>query len=149
MKQVTINIDYILQLVAKFKNSKMQDKEILTAIDKAMNSSIELRSKKELIKRFINTPNVHSDVDKDWRAFTDRNRNENLEKITEQENLKPDETRGFVTNALRDGELKSTGTSFAGILPPASIFDKDNSLSKKKSRVLETLRTCFEKYLGV
>lgn len=149
VKQVTINIDYILQLVAKFKNSKMQDKEILTAIDKAMNSSIELRSKKELIQRFINTLNIHSDVDKDWRAFTDRNRSEDLEKIIEQENLKPDETRRFVANAFRDGELKSTGTSFAGILPPVSMFDKDNALSKKKSRVLDTLRAYFEKYLGV
>jgi type I site-specific restriction-modification system R (restriction) subunit len=93
--------------------------------------------------------NVHSDADKDWRAFTDRNRSEDLEKIIEQEDLKPDETRRFVANAFRDGELKSTGISFAGILPPVSMFDKDNALSKKKSRVLETLRAYFEKYLGV
>jgi hypothetical protein len=29
------------------------------------------------------------------------------------------------------------------------MFDKDNALAKKKSRVLETLRAYFEKYLGV
>ncbi len=80
VKQVTINIDYILQLVATYHKSKMKDKEILTAIYKAMNSSIELRSKKELIERFISTLNVHSDVDKDWRSFTDKNKNEDLEK---------------------------------------------------------------------
>jgi len=127
----------------------MKDKEILTAIDKAMNSSIELRSKKELIERFINTLNVHSDVDKDWRAFTDRNKAEDLEKIIEEENLKPEEARKFVANAFRDGELKSTGTGFASILPAVSMFDKDNTLAKKKTVVLDRLRSFFEKYLGV
>lgn len=149
VKQVTINIDYILQLVAKYHKSHMKDKEILTAIDKAMNSSIELRSKKELIERFINTLNVHSDVDKDWRAFTDRNKAEDLEKIIEEENLKPEEARKFVANAFRDGELKSTGTGFASILPAVSMFDKDNTLAKKKAVVLDRLRMFFEKYLGV
>lgn len=149
VKQVTINIDYILQLVAKYHKSHMKDKEILTAIDKAMNSSIELRSKKELIERFINTLNVHSDVDKDWRAFTDRNKAEELEKIIEEENLKPEEARKFVANAFRDGELKSTGTGFAGILPAVSMFDKENTLAKKKAVVLDKLRLFFEKYLGV
>lgn len=149
VKQVTINIDYILQLVAKYHKSHMKDKEILTAIDKAMNSSIELRSKKELIERFINTLNVHSDVDKDWRAFTDRNKAEDLEKIIEEENLKPEEARKFVANAFRDGELKSTGTGFASILPAVSMFDKDNTLAKKKTVVLDRLRSFFEKYLGV
>jgi type I restriction enzyme R subunit len=148
VKQVTINIDYILQLVAKYHNSNMKDKEILTAIDKAMNSSIELRSKKELIERFINTLNVNSDVDKDWRAFTEKSKSTELEKIIEEECLKPEETRKFIANAYRDGELKSTGTSFASILPPVSMFDKDNSKAKKKTIVLEKLKMFFEKYWG-
>jgi type I restriction enzyme, R subunit len=149
VKQVTINIDYILQLVAKYHNSRMKDKEILTAIDKAINSSIELRSKKELIERFINTLNVNSDVDKEWREFTEKSKSAELEKIIEEENLKPEETRKFIANAYRDGELKSTGTSFASILPPVSMFDKDNSKAKKKTIVLEKLKMFFEKYLGV
>lgn len=149
VKQVTINIDYILQLVAKYHKSKMKDKEILTAIDKAMDSSIELRSKKELIERFINTLNVHSDVDKDWRAFTNKNKAEELERIIEEENLKPEQTKKYIANAFRDGELKFTGTGFAAILPPVSMFDKDNTRAKKKTAVLDKLKEFFEKYLGV
>lgn len=149
VKQVTINIDYILQLVAKYHKSKMKDKEILTAIDKAMDSSIELRSKKELIERFINTLNVHSDVDRDWRMFTDKNKAEELDRIIEEENLKPEQTKKYIANAFRDGELKSTGTSFAAILPPVSMFDKDNTRAKKKNAVLDRLKEFFEKYMGV
>lgn len=149
VKQVTINIDYILQLVAQYHQSKMKDKEILITIDKAMDSSIELRSKKELIERFINTLNVHSHVDRDWREFVDKNKADELEKIITEENLKPEKTKTFMANAFRDGELKSTGTGFAGILPPVSMFDKNNTRAKKKRSVLEKLTAFFEKYLGV
>lgn len=48
VKQIEVNIDYILMLVAKYQQSNCKDKTILTTIDKAINSSIELRSKKEL-----------------------------------------------------------------------------------------------------
>ena len=115
----------------------MKDKELLTIIDKAMDSSIELRSKKELIERFIDTLNVHSDVDRDWREFTDKNKAEELERLIEEENLKPEKTKKFIANAFRDGELKSTGTGLADILSPVSMFDKNNTRAKKKMMVLE------------
>lgn len=149
VKQITINIDYILQLVAKYHKSRMKDKEILTTIDKAMNSSLELRNKKELIERFINTLNANTDIDRDWRIFADESKAKELEQIIEEENLKPEETRKFIANAFRDGELKSTGTAFPGILPPVSMFDKNNARAKKKSLVLEKLRMFFEKYFGI
>ena len=148
VKQVTINIDYILQLVAEYHKSKMKNTEIRTEIDKAMNSSIELRSKRELIKQFIDTLNARSDVDRDWQKFIDKSKTEELEKIIEEEHLKPEETKTFIANAFRDGELKSTGTKFAGILPPVSMFNKDNTRAKKKKAVLERLKLFFEKYLG-
>ena len=149
VKQVTINIDFILQLVAKYHKSPMKDKEILTTIEKAMNSSIELRSKKELIERFINTLNADTDIDRDWRIFADESRSKELERIIEEENLKPEETLKFIANAFRDGELKSTGTALADIIPPVSMFDKNNARAKKKSLALEKLRMFFEKYFGI
>ena len=149
VKQITINIDYILQLVAKYHKSHMKDKEILTTIDKAMNSSLELRSKKELIERFIHTLNAKTNVDQDWRIFADASREKELEQIIEEEGLKPEPARKFMANAFRDGELKSTGTAFAGILPPVPMFAEDNARAKKKSVVLEKLRVFFEKYFGI
>ncbi len=147
VKQVTINIDYILQLVARYKSSK--DKEILVTIDKAMGSSPDLRSKKELIEQFIKTLNANTDVDRDWRIFADKSRADELERIIEEESLKPEETRTFIANAFRDGQIKATGMAFAGILPPVSMFDADNARAKKKGIVLDKLRAFFEKYFGV
>ncbi|NLC13250.1 MAG: type I restriction endonuclease subunit R, partial [Chloroflexi bacterium] len=45
IQQIEVNIDYILMLVEKYRQSNCQDKSILTSIDKAVNSSIQLRSK--------------------------------------------------------------------------------------------------------
>lgn len=113
VKQVEINIDYILQLVAKYHKGNMKDKEILTTIDKVIGSSLELRSKKELIEQFISTINAETDVDKDWRKFAAENKGLDLENIIREEKLKPSETRKFMENAFRDGEMKTTGQVFA------------------------------------
>ena len=149
MKQVTVNIDYILQMVAQYHKSNMKDKEILTSINSAISSSIDLRSKKELIENFINTLNTNSEVDKDWRQFTEKTKAQDLERIIEEENLKPEATKKYITNAFRDGEIKATGTGLADILPPVSMFDKDKKRIQKKAKVLEKIKSFFDKYLGI
>ncbi len=149
MKQVTVNIDYILQMVAQYHKSNMKDKEILTSINSAVSSSIDLRSKKELIENFINTLNTNSEVDKDWRQFTEKSKARDLERIIEEENLKPEETKKYIANAFRDGDIKATGTGLADILPPVSMFDKDKKRTQKKAKVLEKIKSFFDKYLGI
>ena len=149
MKQVTVNIDYILQMVAQYYKSNMKDKEVLSSINSTISSSIDLRSKKELIENFINTLNTNSEIDKDWRQFTEKSKAQDLERIIEEEHLRPEKTKKFMNNAFRDGELKSSGTGLSDILPPVSMFDKNNSKAKKKTMVLEKLRAFFDKYLGI
>ena len=122
IKQIEVNIDYILMLVAKYHESNCTDKSILTAIDKAVGSSLELRSKRELIERFIEQINVSSHVEEDWRTFVQEQKEKDLSEIIEEERLKPEETRTFITRTFRDGVLKTTGTDIDKILPPVSRF---------------------------
>lgn len=147
IRQIEVNIDYILMLVAKYQQSNCKDKTILTTIDKAINSSIELRSKKELIERFIEQINVSSQVDEDWRTFLDESKEEEISALIEEEKLKPEETRRFIANALRDGTLKTTGTAIDKIMPPVSRFG--GSRTEKKQGIIEKLLLFFEKYLGL
>ncbi len=147
IRQIEVNIDYILMLVAKYQQSNCKDKTILTTIDKAINSSIELRSKKELIERFIEQINVSSKVDDDWRTFLDESKEEEISALIEEEKLKPEETRRFIANALRDGTLKTTGTAIDKIMPPVSRFG--GSRTEKKQGIIEKLLLFFEKYLGL
>jgi type I restriction enzyme R subunit len=147
IRQIEVNIDYILMLVAKYQQSNCKDKTLLTTIDKAINSSIELRSKKELIERFIEQINVSSKVDEDWRTFLDESKEKELSALIEEEKLKSEETRRFIANALRDGTLKTTGTAIDKIMPPVSRFG--GSRTEKKQGIIEKLMAFFEKYLGL
>ena len=122
IKQVEINIDYILMLIAKYHDSHCEDKEILTMINKAVNSSIELRSKKELIEGFIATINADTKVDEDWREFVKEQKETELEEIIAAEKLRPEETYKFINNSFRDGVLKTTGTDIDMLMPPVSRF---------------------------
>ena len=145
IKQVEINIDYILMLVKKYQEDGSKNKEILVSIDKAINSSINLRSKVQLIKDFINTINAETDVEGDWRKFVDSQRESQLEIIINEENLKVEEAKRFIENSFRDGVLKETGTDIDAILPAVSRFGGGNRAEKKK-RVIERLKEYFEKF---
>ena len=147
VKQIEVNIDYILMLVAKYHKSHCQDKEVLVAIDRAIKSSLDLRSKKELIENFINTINADSDVQRDWRKFVKEQEEADLDKLIAEEKLKAEDTRKFVANAFHDGTLKTTGTDIDKILPPVSRFG--GGRAKKKQTVLEKLKAFFEKYFGL
>jgi len=149
IKQIEVNIDYILMLVAKYHDSHCTDKSILTTIEKAVNSSIELRSKKDLIEKFIDRINVDTRVDEDWHKFVIRQKEEDLAEIIEQENLKPAETKRFVAGSFRDGVLKTTGTDIDRILPPVSRFSSGGGRAEKKQGVIDRLLRFFEKYLGL
>lgn len=148
VKQVEVNIDYILMLVAKYHDSNCEDKEILAAIDRAIKSSLELRSKQELIEGFIATINADSDVQKDWGVFVRRQGEEDLQALIKEEKLKPEETRRYITSAFRDGALKTTGTDIDKIMPPVSRFGGGNR-AKKKQTVIGKLKAFFEKYFGL
>ena len=148
IKQVEINIDYILMKVAEYYKSNKKDKEILVDIKKAINSSIELRSKKELIESFIDRVNSSKNVTDDFKKFVREEKEKDLEKVIEEEKLKPEETKKFIDNSLRDGVLKTTGTDIDKLLPPVSRFGGGNR-AKKKLGVIEKLKGFFDKYLGL
>jgi type I restriction enzyme R subunit len=148
IRQVEINIDYILMLVAKFHESNCEDKNILISIDKAINSSLQLRSKKELIENFIHTINASTVVDEDWRKFVIEQKETDLTALIEEEKLKQEETRKFINNSFRDGSLKTTGTDIDRIMPPVSRFGGGNRVVKKQG-IIEKLMLFFEKYFGL
>lgn len=150
IKQVEVNIDYILMLVIKYHKSNCTDKEILADINRAICSSPQLRSKKELIENFITTINTQSKVDDDWKKFVTEQKEADLSSIIEEENLKPEETKKFIDNSFRDGVIKTSGTDLDRLLPPIGLFgDAGKKRQAKKQSIIEKLSKFFEKYLGL
>ena len=148
IKQIEINIDYILMLVAKFHDSHGEDKEILVAIRKAVDSSPELRSKKVLIENFIAGINDVDDVMAEWHTFVIEQRENELSQIIKDERLKEEETRVFMSNTFRDGEIKTIGTDIDELMPPISRFGSVNRDAKKEG-IIDKFKAFFEKFFGI
>ena len=148
IKQIEINIDYILLLVQKYHDSHCDDKEVLITIRKAVDASPELRSKKALIETFIAGINDVSDVMLEWRTFVAEEKERQLVAIIQEENLKDDETRRFMESSFRDGSVKTTGTDIDRLMPPISRFGGGNRAEKKQT-IIEKLKGFFDRFFGI
>ena len=148
IRQIEVNIDYILMLIDKYKDSHCRDMTILATIDRAINSSIQLRSKKELIESFIEQVNISTEVVKEWDEFLQKSKEADTSRLIEEEGLKEDEARRFIDNAFRDGEMRTTGTAIDRLMPPMSRFGGGNR-AQRKAEIIEKLLSFFEKYFGL
>lgn len=148
IRQIEINIDYILMLVKKYHDTHCEDKSVLIDIHKAVDASPELRSKKDLIETFIAGVNDVDDVMEEWRVFITAEREKELTDIIQSEKLKEAETRKFVENAFRDGEIKTTGTDIDNIMPPVSRFGGGNRAQKKQG-IIDKLKRFFDRFFGI
>jgi len=153
IKQVEINVDYILMLVAKWREERGNgaDKETsaLMDIQRSIDSSPTLRNKKDLIMDFVDRVSASGEIDEEWRSYISAQRTAELDAIISEENLKPEETKTFVEHAFRDGAVPTTGTAITKILPPASRFSAGGSHGEKKQRVLDRLGEFFERFFGL
>ena len=148
IRQIEINIDYILLLVKKYHDSHCQDKEVLITIQKAVDASPELRSKKALIETFIAGINDVDDVLVEWRAYVSEEREKQLMQIITEEKLNETETRKFLEDSFRNGEVKTTGTDIDKLMPPVSRFGGGNRAAKKQT-IIDKLKAFFERFFGI
>ena len=149
IKQIEINIDYVLELIKKYHEDHINNRELLLDINKAIDSSVELRNKKDLINQFITSLDAHSVVDDDWQKFVGSKKVEELDQIIASENLDHDATYAFIQNAFRDGRVATTGTAITKVLPPVSRFSPTGERSKKRDNVLARLTSFFEKFFDI
>ena len=149
IKQIEINIDYVLGLIKRYHEDHTKNKELLLDINKAIDSSVELRNKKDLINQFITSLDVHSSVDDDWKGFVEGKKIEELEKIISSENLDHDATYSFIQNAFRDGSVAVTGTAISKVLPPVSRFSPTGERTQKRESVLTKLTKFFERFFDI
>jgi len=149
IKQVEINIDYILGLIKRYHEDHTKNKELLIDINKAIDSSVELRNKKDLINQFITSLDMHSVVDEDWQKFVEEKKVEELEVIIKNENLDREATYTFIKNAFRDGRVAITGTAITKVLPPVSRFSPTGERTQKRESVLTKLTRFFDRFFDI
>ena len=135
-------------LVQKYHDTNCVNKEILVSISKAIGSSMQLRSKKELIVSFVSSVSADTDVEQGWRDYVREQKQKDLQELIAAENLRPDETEKFIESSFKEGQVRTTGTDIDKILPPMSRFGGGNRQAKKNA-VIEKLQSFFERYFGL
>lgn len=149
IKQVEINIDYILMLIKKYHDTHMKDKEIIIDIQKSIDSSPELRSKKDLILNFIASLTPSSKIDSDWKKYVQAKKMEELDELIAKENLNKEETYKFIDAAFRNGYVQEIGTDIDDVLPPTDIFAPNDDRYNKRMTVLEKIKSFFNRFKDV
>jgi type I restriction enzyme R subunit len=149
VKQVEINVDYILMLVERYREQygDGQDIEVRAEISRAVDASPSLRNKKDLIEAFVDSITTEGDVDEQWRKFIESRRSEELDAIIEEEALSADDAIAFMQRAFLAGVVETSGTAITSVLPPASRFSEDGEHGERKRRVIEKLTAYHERFL--
>ncbi len=149
VKQVEVNIDFILFLVEQYRKSHKQDGEIRVRISKAIDSSPDLRDKKELIEQFIEQLTPNSEVDAAWRQYVNSEKRRQFDAIVNEENLKRDKAVEFIENAYERGYVPEGGMELDGIMPPINPFDANANREGKIAIVLEKLKAFFQRFSDI
>ena len=161
VKQIQIDIPYILQLIQQYHDKHGEDKTIVVQIQKAVDSSPDLRDKKELIMQFIErmTPQPgevleeQEDISDEWAAYVKQESERELNAIIEEEKLRPEETKKFMEQAFADGYVTTTGVAITKVLPPMPLFGGGagggSAREKKKETVLEKLMAFFHRFASI
>ncbi|WET04341.1 type I restriction endonuclease subunit R [Flavobacterium sp. YJ01] len=106
IRRDTINVTYIIQLLIKYKlKHSSKDKEIIEKeISNLLNTEVSLRSKRELIEKFIQESLPHiSDTDiipEEFEKFWNEEQDKALKDLVKTENLSDEKTEKLIENYL-------------------------------------------------
>ncbi len=171
VRQVEVNIDYILMLVEHYHSKHCKDKNVLASIRVAVDSSPQLRSKKKLIEGFIaqlNEKELDKLVDSDdtitvydsngnklsivdcWSEYVEKKYNHDLAQLVQSEGLNDALTRKFMEKSFSAGEVSELGTDINDLMPRMSRFGAAaKARAEKKSRIVESMRNMFNEFVGL
>lgn len=149
VKQVEVNIDYILFLVQQMQGDRADIAELTIQINKAIDSSPDLRDKKDLINRFIESLTPDSEVTDKWKEYVDAEKRKEFECIVSEEHLKEGPAKEFIETAWERGYVPEGGLELNAIMPPINPFDPNANREGKLQKVLGRIKGFFGKFFEI
>lgn len=162
IRQVEVNIDYILDLVMRARSGNGEGRIAYDKIKRAIATSPQLRDKAELILEFVNRMGITADgvtetddgdedtrrakVDSAWLEYVHKQVESELDVIIADEHLKGEETRRVVSYAFDAGGVPETGTLVQACLPRVSRFARGNAYGEQRHRVIARLQAFYDKF---
>jgi type I restriction enzyme R subunit len=141
-----INVDYILNLLDQEKmNQQEADKighDVSAFVLERIDSSPNLRSKKELIRNFLDVFNVSEMTTAAWEEYIASKKKRDLDDIIYRLNLVPEKTISLMDDMLAQHQFVAVGERFGGIVRASLFGGKDKKLKEAEAE----LRIYFDRY---
>lgn len=105
-----INVTYILKLLAKYKNATAKEQEKQKeALIKTLSGTVQLRSKRELIEKFINDHLMQLDdsdaIERAFETFWDTEKLKAFDALCKEENLNTDALKKVIETYIYDERI--------------------------------------------
>lgn len=139
-RQDNINVSYIINLLKDLDPKDSSFKKDVRLIHDLMQASHELKSKAELIDKFIHENIVESngqiDVDEELPQYFEKEKNKEIDEMVASENLSDEETRKIIeeyeySGKLRDDDIKQSFNEDIGFL------ERRHKVSLLKSKIID------------
>ncbi|MCY3626479.1 MAG: type I restriction endonuclease subunit R [Gammaproteobacteria bacterium] len=144
-----VNVSYILDLLIQMRLASAKDSE---QIHKTIMSTLEneprLRSKKELIKRFIedHLPTIQSndDIRTEFGNYMSEEQQKSLQRLCEEENLIRDKVDRVISNVLYTNKKPHPKSVFACLQETPKLTKRTTVRERITDRILAFVDTFFE-----
>jgi type I restriction enzyme R subunit len=149
IKRDKINVSYILRLLAQLVDADDEQKNKLTKnIVDALASDTVLRSKRELIEKFIeqNIPEIDEseEVEDEFEAFWRKEELEAFEKICQEEGLVTTQLQRVINDYLFTGRKPRRDELISALKQKPSVLERDSIFKKLAAKVNNFIETFIE-----
>ena len=144
-----VNVSYILRLIARMVGA---DEEKQIDIKKAVNATLanaaELRSKRELIERFIenNIPHItdSDDVETEFAEFVSEEQAKSFREICNEEGLDGKKTQQLLDRYISSGRLPRDYDLGAALKQQPSVLQRESIVTRVRGKIINFIETFIE-----
>jgi len=144
-----VNVSYILRLIARMVGASEEKRlELLATIGDVMKNDITLRSKRELIEKFIDSNlasiKEESDVETEFEIFISEEQVKAFRNLCEQEGLDNEKTQALLDRYMSTGRLPRDQDLASALVKQPSILQRSGILKSARTKISDFINTFIE-----
>lgn len=152
LRELEINLDYILQLIVGYKQTMKDKASMIEEVRRMVRATMDLRQKEHLLVDFIKTTNIDtidttSAMMEAFYAYAQGRLREAVEALIAEENLNAEAAKRYVQLSLKRGYASDQGTGLSEVLPRMSPLSV--AYRTQRPRVHAKMTALVETYVGV
>lgn len=144
-----VNVSYILRLIARMVGAdEDKQREISKTIADTMANEVQLRSKRELIEKFISgtLPSItdSSDVEHEFAEFISEEQVKEFQQMCKDEGLDSARTQVILDRYVSSGRIPRDHDLDSVLVSKPSILERENIIQRIKTRITDFIQTFIE-----